>query len=679
MGLFGKKRKRRRYPLYYKPPRLQSREYRLFQRYQKRPLSWYERVVRGMGSSIQMGPDKKSKESLEKAIAFTNLRITPEQVMGSLIFTILIFAILGIVSLVSGILPILPGIFLTVIGLPLGFYLLRYPTNLVKVLRIKASSEQVLAILYMVVSMRISPNLERAMRFAASNVSGPLSWDLRRLLWDIELGTYYSADQAMDAYIEKWKSENEEFSESLRLIRDSTTQATIKSKEVLDTALDVILDGTKNRMKHYTQDLKLPVMIIHMMGIVLPILGSIMAPMAAVFLADVVQPWHFILGYNIVLPLVIVFFINVTLSKRPLTFSAIDIRRHPDVPKDGRFLMKGKNIPALPIALLVLVGILIPAIIFFINDPSVFFESVATREFSITSLIMSMLVILGIGLSIATYYFLTTFQRKGVQEDISSIEREFELALFQLGNRIAGGTPTELAIEKAMDDVKDLKIRGFFERILMNIRNLGMTFEQAVFDKQYGALQYYPSTMIRNIMLTVVDTAKKGVTYASDSMLRIAKYLKNIKETQEYIRDLLEETVSSMKFQAYFLTPIVTGLIVSIAEIIIEVLSKLGAYVENLGFSDQIGFGDISSIFGTAEASITPELFQLIIGVYVIQVIMILGMFLTKINYGDNKIIQRNTIGKMLFIALIVYFLVAIFSTIMFGDLIRDALSSIGI
>jgi len=680
MGFFRKKKKKKKlYPSYYKPPELETREYKLFKRSEERKLSWYESLVKTAGSFVKMSPDKKSKEKIEKSIAFSGLKVTPEEVMGTFIFTIFMFVILGIVLMVSGIIPFIGGLVAAFLGVPLGYFLFRYPLNYSKTLRIKASSQVVLAILYMVVSMRISPNLERAMRFAASNISGPLSWDMRRLLWDIELGKYYSALNALDDYIEKWKHENEEFAEALHLIKDSQTQSPEKSKAILDQALDVILEGTKTRMKHYTQDLKLPVMVIHMMGIVLPILGSIMAPMAAVFLSDLVQPWHFVLGYNIILPIVIIAFINITLSKRPMTFSPINISSHPSLPKEGSFMLRGKSVPAMPFAVITALIILLPAILFYIQDPTILFKGVAERTFTTESLAMSMLLILGVGIGIAVYYILSTFQRSGIQEEIKAIEGEFELALFQLGNRIAGGTPTEVAIEKAVGDMKDLKIRGLFELILSNIRNLGMTFEQALFDRNYGALKFYPSILIRNVMLTITDTAKKGVTYASESMLRIAKYLKNIRETQEYIRDLLEETVSSMKFQAYFLTPIVTGLIVSIAEIIIEVLAKLGTYIEGLGFSDTMGLGDISSIFGGAESSVSPEIFQIIIGIYLIEVIWILGMFLTKINYGENKIVQRNTIGKMLIVALIVYFLVALVSASMFGDLIREALSSIGI
>ena len=677
MGIFGKKKKAA--PAYYSQPRVETREYRLFKKLEKKKLSWFERLVKLMGSVVRMSPGKSLREEIEKSIAFSGLRVTPEEVMGSLAFTIILFLVLGIALAVSGAIPLMGALIIAILGVPLGYYLLRYPQNFVKTLRIRASSQVVLAILYMVVSMRISPNLERALRFAAANISGPLSWDMRRLLWDIELGKYYSASRALDDYIEKWKQENEEFAESLRLIRDSETQVPDRARLVLDQALEVILEGTKTRMKHYTQNLKLPVMVIHMMGIVLPILGSIMAPMAAVFLSDLIQPWHFALGYNIILPVVIVAFINITLAKRPMTFSPADISRHPSLPRPGRFLLRGRSIPAFPFALATFILISLPAVLFYLDDPALLFKGVAEREFTVTHLAMSMLLILALGLAISVYYILTTFQRTRIQDEITSIEGEFELALFQLGNRIAGGTPTEVAIEKSLADVKDLKIHGLFERILANIRNLGMTFEQALFDKDYGALKFYPSKLLRNVMLTVVDTARKGVTYASEAMLRISRYLKNIRETQEYIRDLLEETISSMKFQAYFLTPIVTGLIVSIAEVIMEVLAKLGAYIEGLGFSDQFGLGDVSTIFGGAESSVSPEIFQFIIGIYLIQVIWILGMFLTKINYGDNKVIQRYTIGKMLIIGLVIYFLVALVSAAMFSDLIKESLASIGI
>jgi len=716
MGLFGKKKKkpaagdefsraefrriaapyRRR--VYMPPaarPVISSRQYRIFKQMEKRKLNWYERAARFSEKLLKVKPGERTAEELRKQIAFTGLMIRPESVMSLFVLTIIGFVMVGAAVSIASFLtpggtPII-GLGIAAIGLGLAYYFYKYPTNLVKKLRIEASSEVVLAILYMVVSMRISPNLERALRFAAANVSGALSWDMRRLIWDIEMRRYYSASQALTDYIAKWKPENEEFAEALRLIRDSETQIPEKGRRILDEALDLILEGTKTRMKHYAQELSLPVMIIHMMGIMLPVLGTIMAPLAAVFMADIISPLHFVLAYDIILPIMIIWFINNTLSKRPVTFSQVDTSRHPDLPPPGRFwVSKGKSMPALPIAILVFLAFIVPAAWFFVDNPGLIsiglkdtptctFFLMEYEECGVLSLAMSIFLILGVAISLSVYFFLSTFQRLRIQNDVETIESQFELALFQLGNRIAGGTPTEVAMERSIGDMKDIQISDLFKTALRNIKTLGMTFEESLFNNKYGALRYYPSKLIKNIMYAVVDTSKKGVAYASEAMLRISRYLKNIRETQEYIREMLSETTSSMKFQAYFLTPIITGLIVSMADIIIQVLLKLGKYLDSIsgaGAGGLPGIG-ISNLFADMDKVISPSLFQLIVGVYVTEVIIILGIFITKISHGENKNLQWNSVAKMLIIGMFIYFLVAMAASTLFGGLIRDALQNL--
>ena len=698
MGLFGKKKekKKRLMPIemrrrVFLPPReripkISSREYRIFKREEKKKPTWYEMLANFSEKILVVNPDERTRNQLDKAIQFTGLRVTPNGVMSLFVTTIIAFVILGTVYILTGLLTtgidtgvMMIGLMIMALGLLIAYYFFKYPENLVKTMRIRASSQVVLAVLYMVISMRVSPNLERALQFAASNVSGELARDMRRLIWDIEMGKYYSANEAIQDYIAKWKPENEEFAEALRLIRDSQTHTSERSKDILDQALDVILDGTKTRMKHYSQDLQLPVNVIHMMGILLPILGTIMAPLAATFMSDMVSPWHFMLGYDIILPIIIMWFINTTLSKRPMTFSKVDISHHPDLPPEGKFyIAKGKTLSAMPIALIVLILFLAFPIYYFVQNPNLLVSSsgrAGTDEaFNIA---VSGLITLGIGLSLSIYFILSNFQRWNVYSTIQKSEGEFELALFQLGNRLSGGTPTELAMERAISDVKDLEIANLFRITLRNIRTLGMTFEDALFDRKWGSLRYYPSKLIKNVMYVVVDTAKTGVRYAAESMLRISRYLKNVRETQEYIRELLSETVSSMKFQAYFLTPLITGLIVSMANIIVKVLSTLGCYVENMVTGDTNIFGGIANIFGTG-SPVSPEFFQLIVGIYLIEVVMILGIFITRISMGENKIVQWYTVGKMLAVGVVIYFLISVFSSAVFGGLINTALQGFG-
>jgi hypothetical protein len=664
-------------------PAIESREFRLFKKKEEAPLTWFERVARISGKILSVSPpDESTRKEIESSIAFTGLRVTPKDVMSLVVLTIMFFLILSILLVAGGFIPFMGILFLSAVGVGLGYYFLKYPVNMLKSYRIQASSQVVLAILYMVVSMRVSPNLEQALRFSAANISGPLAWDMRRLLWDIEMGKYYSASQSMTDYIAKWKPENEEFAEALRLIRDSRTHTSGKAEVILDEALDVILNGTKTRMKHYAQELSLPVSVIHMMGIVLPILGSIMAPMAAVFLSDMARPEYFFIGYDVVLPLFIIWFINSVLKKRPTTFSQVDTSAHPDLPPKGSFLLKlGRKkvvVPVLPFSLIIGLIFLLPALFFFSENPQILLS--AAGEHDVFTLMMSLLIILGIGFGIASYFLLSNFQRIRIQSDVLKTESEFELALFQLGNRISGGIPAELALEKSVEDVKDLSISGLFTIALRNIKNLGMTFKEALFNEKWGAIRYYPSRIIRNIMYMIVDIARKGVKYAAEGMLTVSKYLRNIRETQEYIRELLQESVSSMTFQAYLLTPMITGLIVSMAQVIIRVLSILGARLQSLSTGSSLPInitGGLLTGTGTVSDAVSPELFQLIIGIYLIEVIIILAMFLTKISQGENKVYQWYTAGKMLVIALSMYFLVAMGASLMFGELITQAVESI--
>ncbi len=698
MSFFSRKKKAPQAPAYsagqLDPRRINisSREYRLYRSKSETRLNWYEQLAKFAVGIINVSFDKKTTDDINAAIDFTGLRIKPNAPTSLFLLSIILFSFLGGFLFALRIIPTAYGMIASVIlGLAVGYFLMMYPKSHMKTLRIQASSQVVLAILYMVVSMRISPNVERALRFTSSNISGMLAWDMRRLLWDIEMGKYYSANEALANYIVKWKPENEEFSEALRMIVDSQSQIQEKAEKTLDEALRVVLEGTRDRMKHYAQDLQMPVTMIHMMGIVLPILGSVMAPMAAIFLSDMITPWHFLAGYDILLPILLVWFINNTLSKRPVTFSKIDVSQHPSLPPPGSFMIRsGKKkiiIPAFPIALLVGALILIMPVLYFAENSQYLIvpmvddgsgnmvPSEIQDPAPDTTLLMSILITVGAGASLSIYFLLSNLQRSRVEATVYKMESEFELALFQLGNRISGGTPLEIAVEKAAVDVKDMEISNLFQIVLRNMRNFGMTFENALMNPQSGALRFYPSRLIQNVMRTITDTARKGVQFASESMLTVSKYLKSVRETQEYMRTLLSETTSSMQFQAYGMAPLVSGLIVAMSSVIIQIIGFLGTRLNEFGLQDSFGI-DPSSILGSSSA-VTPAMFQLIMGTYLIEVIIILAMFVTKVNRGDDKSSQWLLAGKMIFIAVIIYSMVAIGSSMMFGSMIEDAMRTL--
>ncbi|MEM7822815.1 MAG: hypothetical protein QW703_01020, partial [Candidatus Aenigmatarchaeota archaeon] len=77
--------------------------------------------------------------------------------------------------------------------------------------------------------------------------------------------------------------------------------------------------------------------------------------------------------------------------------------------------------------------------------------------------------------------------------------------------------------------------------------------------------------------------------------------------------------------------------------------------------------------------SITASMFQLIVGIYLLEIVFVLALFLIKIDKGEDPVSLKATAGQMILIALIFYMLIAIATSSMFGSLIKEALAGLGI
>ena len=121
--------------------------------------------------------------------------------------------------------------------------------------RLKASNQMVLCILYVMMYMRHTSNLEHAVRFAADHIGPPLSLDLRKILWDVETGKRNTIKEALDLYLTSWQKDAPEFVESFHLIESSLMESSeARRVSILEKSLDVMLDGTYQRMLHFSHD-----------------------------------------------------------------------------------------------------------------------------------------------------------------------------------------------------------------------------------------------------------------------------------------------------------------------------------------------------------------------------------------------------------------------------------------
>jgi len=560
----------------------------------------------------------------------------------------------------------------------------RLPSFLANNWRMKASNQMVLCIFYVVTFMRHTSNLENAIEFASEHLSPPLSLDLKKVIWDVEAGKYESVKASLDAYLETWKKWNSEFVEAFHLVESSLYETADERRlAMLDKSLDVILTETYEKMLHYAQNLKSPITMLHMMGVILPILGLVILPLIVSFMENV-KWWHIATLYNVILPVVVYYFGKNILSKRPTGYGDTDISEiNPELKKYKNIIVSigGFELQIQPIFICVIIGAIFaliaftPLILHTLNPSPGFdinlpfgIKLLEYREsnttpgkiigpFGLGAALLSLCFPLALAFSIGLYYRLRSKNVIKIREKTKKLEDEFASALFQLGNRLGDGLPAEIAFQKVANVMGDTTSGNFFKLVANNISRLGMSVKQAIFDPQTGALVYFPSNIIQSSMQVLIQSIRKGPIIAAQALMNISRYIKEIHKVNERLKDLMADVISDMKSQIHFLTPAISGVVIGITSMITYILGALSGNIQNLGTSEIGGrITDIASLFGDG---IPTYYFQAVIGIYVFQIVFLLTQLSNGIENGADKLGEKNALGHNLMRSTVLYCLIA--------------------
>ncbi len=679
---------------------IQSREYTIFrQEILEKKVTYYEKLCLFAGKIIHVTPKAAAIPALEESIVVSHLALTPDDAasfaalasLGLVFFGVL----LGIASYLLGhLLLFLPFLFIFA-GLILLKPLSQLPHYLANRWRLAASNQMVMCILYVVMYLRHTSNLEHAIRFAAEHIGGPLSLDLKKVFWDIETERYLTIQESLDHYLQQWKSHSLEFVESFHLIEESLyEQQEQKRSALLEKALQVMLDGTYEKMLHYAHNLQSPITVLHMLGVILPILGLVIFPLIGSFLSGLVQWYHLFILYNLILPLLVFALGSHLLSKRPTGYGGEDIlQQYPQFTRlrtlqVGGFAISPAFVTSFIIGIFALVGLIpfivhsfLPGFDFSFLGGQFFDFKGSYGPYGLGALFLSFFLIFGIAIGLSFYFSSLSKHLIALKKKTDDLDIEFSGALFQLGNRIGDGMPAELAFGKVSDAMQGTSSGEFFQHVTLNIRRLGMGLERAIFDPYQGAILSFPSKLIDSSMKILVESARKGSAIVSKSMQTISDYFSRIRNVNERLKDLLAEVLSSMKSQTTFLTPLIAGIVVGVGTMVVTIINKLGEQFQNLGTGqDESGFtgglGTIASVLNIKD--VIPSFhFQFVVGLYVVEITMILTLLSTTIENGYDKTTTNYRLSKNILTAAGLYLVVAILSSLLF-TLLANTVSIVG-
>ena len=661
-----------------------TREYKTFKsEAMPRHLTIYEKACNFCGKLLKIKVKQEKAAQLQESIDICHLNITPSGTIALsylLPSAILLFGVVFSLLVGSLFFVMLFVLFALVLIVILG----KLPSFLANNWRMKASNQMVLCIFYVVTYMRHTSNLENAIEFASGHLSPPLSLDLKKVIWDVEAGKYESVKDSLDKYLETWKKWNNEFVEAFHLIESSLYETSEDRRlSMLDKSLDVILTETYEKMLHYAQNLKSPITMLHMMGVILPILGLVILPLIVSFMENI-RWWHIATLYNIILPVSVYYLGKSILSKRPTGYGDVDIAElNPELKKYKNIIVNigGFELKIQPIFICALIGIGLallaatPLLLHMINPSPSFdinlpfgIKLLEYREsntipgkiigpFGLGASLISLFFPLALAFSIGLYYKLRTKNIIAIREKTKKLEDEFASSLFQLGNRLGDGLPAEIAFQKVASVMGDTTSGRFFKIVATNITKLGMSVKEAIFNPKTGALVYFPSAIIQSSMQVLIQSVKKGPTIAAQALMNISRYIKEIHKVNERLKDLMADVISDMKSQIYFLTPAISGVVIGITSMITYILGALSGNIQTLGTSELGGkITDIASLFGDG---IPTYYFQAVIGIYVFQIVFLLTQLSTGIENGADKLSTDYSLGQNLIRSVVLYCLIS--------------------
>lgn len=697
-----------------------SREFVQFKADMMPNLSRYENWCKGLGNLISLKLAKTDEERIQKQLDIAHLDVNPSQALTLAVMGVLVTFFVGVlvsvaIFLISDSFPFLFLFLALIASLFLFYYIYTMPARLANSWRLKASSQMVPCVLYIVAYMKHTSNLERAISFAAQHLQVPLAFDFKKIFWDVETGKYSNIKDSLDAYLETWRDYSIEFIEAFHLIESSLYEPSEERRIVtLERALQTILDGVYEKMLKYTHDIRSPLTNLYMLGIVLPTLGLALLPLASTLLGGMITWYHVFLLFDLIIPFFVFYMTSEIMLKRPGGYGETEVLELS--PLYEQYKSRKPYVTALLICLpLLFIGILpfifqIDALTYNVNNPDdslallglksdykfselhlgVFGDNYVfdfkkqadgsvVGPFGLLAVVCSLFVPLAIALFFAISYKLKTRELIKTRDASKQLEREFASSLFQLGNRLGDGMPAEIAFSRIAESSRGLVTENFFRTVNTNMQSMGMSLEQAIFNQRRGAITYYPSALISISMKILVESVKKGLQVAARGLMSISEYVKNIQKINERLRDLLAEVSSDMRSNMTFLAPLLAGIVVGLGSMIVFILNKLKDIAPTSG-GEASGIANLAGVMNIFDINtmIPPYFLQLAVGIYVIEIVFILTITLVTIDSGEDKLKNTNETGSNLMTAGLLYIITAFVAVLALAALVGIALGGMG-
>lgn len=443
--------------------------------------------------------------------------------VGSVLVSVSLVALLLVPPPLRKLVAALGGVSLVVLAVGICYA----PTVLDRFARSRAIGVGPTLFAFTILSLRLTPSLERAADHAADAVGGRLGRSLashRRSTTD--------GSRAFQAFAGEWEDLAPSFGRAVSLLRVAVDTPAENRPEILTNALEAVLEGSRERVTEFGAAIRGPAMGIYAFGVMLPLALVGLLP---VFGATGSGVSLLLLGaiYDVLLPAGLVLASLWLAAKRPAVAG----------PSFDRELLER----AAPLPQSVAAGLLLAGVSW-LGVPLVF--PAWTRG----------IVALGTGGGVVLIISLSPVRTR--QEYIETLESGLPDALAIAGRELAEGKPVEVAIATVADRLQG-PAGDCFEHAARTRRRLGITVEEA-FTGEYGTLSDVPSqraTTASSLLARAGEHGRPG----GETVVSVGEYLGRLQQVEREARRELAQTTSTLRQTAVVFAPVIAGVTVALA------------------------------------------------------------------------------------------------------------------
>lgn len=608
-------------------------------------------------------PFRFSVESVDEKLSFAQFPYTSKDVINTSILLGVVTVFLSV--LFSFISPL--GMYTTLLlGMLAAVLSFLYPVSIFYTKRkIEYNEEMLKAIMRISTFTSMNTSMEYAIIETTKQLKGTLRVEFEKIIHELRIRQKNTLGDVLEEFTPKWNSINPVFVKSLRLLETAAMSPKEEMEEIIAEVLDTLILSYNTEGKRTAEDLAAKSKSLLAIGVLLPIISLMLLPLISVFLSTLAKPMSIIFMYNILFPTILLL-VAMNFSSRRIQVDTIILEDSPNYQPTPTWVY---------ILCLGIVGIFAIPTILHLRSINMAIVDSAAREYSFQAILNGWFLSLGIILALFVFSFLYMRRHKKLWNEVDEIEHDMPHLLQMFSTYLSLNRSVESIIP---DIVDDYKTHGFKDHPIVKVfsqlhHKLKVSKENITSLTEKTLPKICPSKKFSDIFSQIIGFTDISQKSAGKAAKLVRKQLVSIYALDDYLKTMLAETVSLINITTSMLAPLLCAAAIIMSTAMVMSLTFITKQLEVI--SKAFGTTTVSSL-GLVDITtiVPPTIIEVVVSVYLIELIIILSYFASNINIGNDtyqtmKALNSNTWGFVVF-SCVLFIGQLLFTTFIFGGVL---------